>query len=85
MMKGIGYGHPDWVHGGWKGELAVAREDFRPDDLNPLEAANLHIQAIAKAVHSSEIGGSEGIGLVEQLVIGPHAPSGFTGMLDGAT
>ena len=51
MMKGIGYGHPQWTHGGWKGELVVEREDFRPADLDPLDMSNLHIQAIAKAVH----------------------------------
>jgi hypothetical protein len=84
MMKGIGYGHPQWTHGGWKGELAVEREDFRPADLDPLDMSHLHIQAIARAVHSSEIGGSEGIGIVEQFVIGPHNPSGFAALNDGA-
>jgi hypothetical protein len=84
MMKGIGYGHPEWTHGGWKGELAVAREDFRPEDLDPLEFPNLHVQAIAKARHEGAGASSEGIGLVEQLVIGPHTPSGFAGLIDGA-
>lgn len=84
-MKGIGYGHPEWGHGGWKGELAVAREDFRPADLDPLLPGHLHIQALARAVHTGPDGlGSEGIGIVEQLVIGPHAPSGFRSILDGA-
>jgi hypothetical protein len=84
MMKGIGYGHAEWVHGGWKGELAVAREDFRTADLDPLELPNLHIQAICTARHQGGGATSEGIGLVEQLVIGPHAPSGFDGLVDGA-
>jgi hypothetical protein len=85
MMKGIGYGHPEWTHGGWKGELAVAREDFRPGDLDPLLLPHLHIQAIAKARHDGPDGqGSDGIGIVEQLVIGPHAPSGLVGLNDGA-
>lgn len=84
-MKGLGYGHPDWGHGGWKGELAVAREDFRPADLDPLVPAHLHIQAIARARHEGPDGqGSDGIGIVEQLVIGPHAPSGFRSVLDAA-
>ena len=84
MMKGIGYGHPEWGHGQWKGELAEAREDFRPADLDPLAPMHLHIQAIASARHDGGGAGSDGIGIVEQLVIGPHAPSGFKGMLDGA-
>ena len=84
QMKGIGYGHPNWGHGGWKGDLAVEREDFRPADLDPLLLPHLHIQAIAKARHEGGGVSSDGIGLVEQLVIGPHIPSGFQGLNDGA-
>lgn len=83
-MKGIGYGHPEWGHGAWKGELAVAREDFRTDAQEPLQPQNLHIQAISAARHEGQGLGADGIGVVEQLVIGPHAPSGFVGVLDGA-
>lgn len=85
MMKGIGYGHPEWPHGGWKGELAVAREDFRPDALDPLEFPNLHVQAIATARHEGGGASADGIGIVEQFVIGAHAPSGFAGLNDAAS
>ena len=84
LMKGIGYGHPAWVHGGWKGELAVEREDFRPVELDPLLLPNLHIQHVCTARHEGGGASSDGIGLLEQLVIGPHAPSGFAGLNDGA-
>ena len=84
MMKGIGYGHADWTHGGWKGELAVEREDFRTSELDPLLLPHLHIQAICTARHEGGGAASDGIGLLEQLVIGPHAPSGFVGLVDGA-
>jgi hypothetical protein len=84
MMKGIGYGHPEWTHGGFKGELAVEREDFRPAEFDPLLLPNLHIQHIAKARHEGGGAASDGIGIVEQLVIGPHGPSGFKGLNDGA-
>ena len=84
MMKGIGYGHPDWTHGGWKGELAVEREDFRPAELDPLLLPHLHIQHVCTAWHEGGGASSDGIGLLEQLVIGPHAPSGFAGLNDGA-
>ena len=30
------------------------------------------------------LAGSAGIGVFEQLIIGPHAPSGFSELLDGA-
>jgi hypothetical protein len=84
MMKGIGYLHPLWGHGLFKGELAVEREDFRQAELDPLELSNLHVQHIAKARHESADAASDGIGIVEQLVIGPHQPSGFAGLNDGA-
>ncbi len=85
MMKGIGYMHPDWVHGGWKGELVIEREDFNPADLDPLLMQHLHIQAVATARHSGGGASSDGIGVVEQLVFGPHSPSGFKGINEGAT
>ncbi len=84
QMKGLGYGHPEWGHGHWKGESAVAREDFRPADLDPLLLPHLHIQAIAVARHEGGGAASDGIGIVEQLVIGPHLPSGFSALNDGA-
>jgi hypothetical protein len=84
QMKGIGYTHPAWGHGGWRGELVVEREDFRPDALDPLEFSTLHIQAICTARHEGGGASADGIGIVEQFVIGPHQPSGFTGLNDGA-
>lgn len=85
MMKGIGYSHPDWTHGGWKGELAVEREDFSTAELDLLQFQHLHIQAIAKARHEGPDGlAGDGIGIVEQFVIGPHGPSGFAALNDGA-
>jgi len=38
-----------------------------------------------RATWASSTGSSRtGLGVLEQLVIGPHAPSGFREMLDGA-
>jgi hypothetical protein len=85
QMKGIGYGHPTWGHGAFKGEAALEREDFKLADLNPLEPQNLHIQAVSAVRHDGPGGeGSSGIGSLEQLIIGQHAPSGFKAILDGA-
>ncbi len=84
QMKGIGYLHPEWGHGLYKGALAVAREDFKPAELDPLAPMNLHIQAICTARHEGVGQASDGVGSFEQLVIGPHAPSGLTGLFDGA-
>ena len=33
-MKGIGYMHPEWGHGAWKGELAMTSEQWSLDDVD---------------------------------------------------
>jgi hypothetical protein len=80
QMKGIGYTHPEWGHGRWKGELAIGGESWKSADLNPLALDNVHVQQVMRA----RMGGQEGIGVLEQMPLGPHAPSGFTSLLDGA-
>jgi hypothetical protein len=80
QMKGIGYMHPEWGHGVWKGDLVVAGESWKSDDLDPLAPFNLHIQQVVRA----RMGDKTGVGVVEQLCLGPHAPSGFVEFLDGA-
>ncbi|MCA6335178.1 MAG: hypothetical protein IM664_11295, partial [Phenylobacterium sp.] len=47
LMRGIGYGQPQWRHGGYKGELAVEREDIDLSGVNYLSPENLHIQALS--------------------------------------
>ncbi|MEL7155453.1 MAG: hypothetical protein AAFN30_02520 [Actinomycetota bacterium] len=63
-----------------KGELAVGSESFDPLDLDPLAPENIHVQQV---VQTSD-GERTGIGVLEQIVIGPYEPAGFTEMLDGA-
>ncbi|MEO0981134.1 MAG: hypothetical protein AAFX03_00610 [Pseudomonadota bacterium] len=86
LMKGIGYGHPERRHGAYHGEqVSIAREEYEPDALPWQDPANLHIQAIVKARHAGPNGeSSDGVGAFEQLFLGPHAPSGFKDILDGA-
>jgi hypothetical protein len=79
-MKGIGYTHPEWGHGRWKGELAIGSESWKTTDLNELALDNIHIQQVMRARSN----GREGIGVLEQICLGPHAPSGFKEFLDGA-
>jgi hypothetical protein len=85
QMKGIGYFHPEWGHGVYKGALALERETFKPAELDPLVLPNVHVQAICKARHEGGGLSSDGIGVVEQLAIGAHGPSGFKEILDGAS
>jgi hypothetical protein len=80
QMRGIGYLHPEWGHGRWVGESATGRAEWTLAELDPLEPGNLHVQQLCRVDH----GGRQGVGVLEQLVIGPHEPSGFAGALDGA-
>lgn len=79
-QRGVGYSHPTWGHGNWHGELAVGGEEFAVADLDNLDPANIHIQQVMRATW----GDKQGIGVLEQLAIGPHAPSGFQSTFDGA-
>ena len=78
QMRGIGYVGSAWPHGSYKGELAVEREDFRPDEADPLSIVNFHIQApSAVTLHESGQPAQHGFGVLEQLVLGAYAPYGF--------
>ncbi len=79
-MKGIGYMHPEWGHGMWKGELAMAGESWRCDDLEPMAFENQHIQQVVRATCEGE----QGVGVLEQICFGPHARYGFRELLDPA-
>jgi len=79
-MKGIGYMHPEWGHGRCKGEMAIGGESWRTADLNELALENIHIQQVMRA--RSE--GRQGLGVLEQICLGPHAPSRLQEFLDGA-
>lgn len=80
QMLGIGYGHPEWTHGAWKGEIAVGGDRWALPVEDPLAPWHLHIQAICRA----RCGDDVGIGILEQFVIGAHEPSGFTDLFGGA-
>ena len=81
LMKGMGYGHPEWGHGQWKGELAIFGESWDLNQIDPLAPENIHIQEVVR-VHD---GVSEGVGVLEQLVVGPYPKYGFTKFFDAAT
>ncbi len=83
-MKGLGYGHPEWGHGLYHGELETGYDEFKLGEQNPEDPTNFHIQALCKAELKSSNGTKQGIGVLEQLIIGKHVPSGFSGVLDMA-
>lgn len=80
QMKGLGYGHPEWGQGMWKGEEVVGGESFDPRQLDMLDRENIHVQQVVKATDGTR----SGVGVLEQICIGPYAPAGFESFLDGA-
>ncbi|MDH3294397.1 MAG: hypothetical protein OER95_08765 [Acidimicrobiia bacterium] len=79
-MSGIGYRHPEWGHGHWVGEHESSRDRYDLSDIDPLSPLYVHIQALSRA----HWGDRSGVGVVEQMIIGPHQPTGLTGILDPA-
>jgi hypothetical protein len=79
LMRGIGYGHPAWRHGGYKGELVVEREDIDLAKVNMGSPENWHIQALSRVTLSLPgEAAQEGMGVFEQLIAGPYRPYGLS-------
>ena len=79
-MQGVGYGHPEIPHGSYQGEFASVYEEYALSDVD--DATTLHIQAISDVSMRGDLGERTGRGVLEQLIIGPHEPSGFKELLD---
>jgi hypothetical protein len=79
-MRGAGYLHPTWGHGRWHDELAVGGEEHKVAELDTLDPTCIHVQQVVRATWGEQTG----LGVLEQLAIGPHAPSGFRDLFDGA-
>jgi hypothetical protein len=77
-MLGLGYMHPQWGHGVWVGENAVSGESWPLSEANPAIPLYLHVQSVCEAT----LGKRRGIGVLEQLILGPHEPSGFRELFD---
>jgi hypothetical protein len=78
-MRGIGYMNPTWAHGSNHGELETGRESIALDDFDGTSISDMHIQNVVRA----RMGDRVGIGVLEQVTMGPHQPTGLTGFLDG--
>lgn len=84
-MSGLGYTHPEWGHGRYRGELAMGYDAIEVAKVNESEFHFLHVQAFSLATLTGPNGlVRKGRGVLEQLVIGPHQPSGFRSLSDGA-
>ena len=80
QMKGIGYTHPTWGHGIYQGESADFGDRWKAADLDPMAVEHLHVHQLCKVTCGDDVGA----GVFEQIVIGPHAPSGFDDWFDPA-
>jgi hypothetical protein len=79
-MRGAGYLHPTYAHGRFHGDLVVAGEVHDTAALDTTSIHDVHVQHVVRARWGDKVG----IGVLELLAIGPHLPSGLTGLLDGA-
>jgi hypothetical protein len=82
-MLGLGYTHPEWSHGVWKGEHAVGGDRWSLPVDDPAAPHHVHVQTIATATTSGELGEHRGLGILEQFVVGRHVPTGLEGLFDG--
>ncbi len=84
QMIGIGYGHPEWNHGSWRGESDVSGARLALPVVDPFNPSHIHVQTLSRATFTHPSGEQEvGAGILETLAVGTHAPSGLTGALDG--
>jgi hypothetical protein len=81
LMRGLGYGHPDWGHGAWKGTLVIEREDIALLSITPGRHDHLHIQAVSHVEVERDGKTLSGIGILEQFIIGPYVPLGLTSLV----
>lgn len=84
-MSGLGYMHPVWGHGMDHGPLETAYDLINLSDVPDNDMLYIHIQALSDTILTSGDARHEGVGIVEQLFVGPHATSGLTGVLDPST
>jgi hypothetical protein len=84
-MVGLGYGHPQWGHGMFVGPDEVGGESWALTDVDPSIPLHLHVQAVCAAtLRSPGQDVRQGTGVLEQLILGPHKPTGFSELLDMA-
>ncbi len=81
FMCGLGYMHPEWGHGHDKGELASYFDDYDLND-DPGDPPFLHVQSVSNVTMKIGDKSKTGRGVLEQLILGPHEPSGFKDLFD---
>ena len=80
-MCGLGYMHPEWGHGHDKGESASHFDEYNLND-DPGDPPFLHVQSVSNVTMKVGDKSKTGRGVLEQLILGPHEPSGFKDLFD---
>jgi hypothetical protein len=80
LMLGVGYQHPTWGHAVWKGDEVFEREEWNQAELDMMDYKHIHVHQMVKATS----GNLTGYGILESVVFGRHAPSGFKEIFDPA-
>jgi len=80
LMLGVGYQHPVWGHAVWKGDEVFEREEWNQAELDMMDYKHIHVHQMVKAT----CGNLTGYGILESVVFGRHAPSGFKEIFDPA-
>ena len=79
QMAGLGYAHPSWGHGCWKGDYAIGDETWKLDELDSTQPHLFHVQQVCTVTLN---GSQKGCGILEHAAFGPHEPSGFKDRYD---
>jgi hypothetical protein len=61
----------------------VGTDSWDASQLDPLSFENIHVQQLCRLHSEGPSGSKAGTGVLEQLIIGPHEPSGLRGLTDG--
>jgi hypothetical protein len=83
-MVGLGYTHPTWGHGNDHGPLKVESETYDLAGIDDNNPQWMHIQGLAAATLEFNGDTHAGQGVVEQMFVGPHEPSGMADLFDPA-
>ena len=76
-MRGAGYTHLERGHGAWHGDLDVTGEELVHADVDPWDFTTAHVQQVVRVS-----GDRTGAGVLEEVHLGPHAPTGLAGFVD---
>jgi len=84
-LQGAGYNHPVWGHGSDHGGHAVHHQRIDCASLDPNAMDQSHTQTpCSTTLRLADEPPRTGRGIFEQMLLGPHAPTGLHGLLDPA-